>query len=145
MAIRNDARIRKLFVKKSYSCYKMLAEKGPLNFQRDFFRAQVVIKIGEPCPYCGNKLQVSNFTADHAVPVALGGASHWENIVVCCKTCNKAKGNLLGADFLRFTTFLRAEMPEHLSYILGQMARGTSFRLGAQRRRAIAQKVGALA
>jgi 5-methylcytosine-specific restriction endonuclease McrA len=40
-------------------------------------------------------LPSAELTLDHVVPRSRGGASTWENLVACCHSCNRAKGNRL--------------------------------------------------
>jgi 5-methylcytosine-specific restriction endonuclease McrA len=37
----------------------------------------------------------SDLTLDHVIPRSRGGSSSWENLVACCHTCNRRKGNHL--------------------------------------------------
>ena len=45
------------------------------------------------CQYCQILLTKSTFTVDHVVPRSKGGASSFENCVVCCYDCNQRKNN----------------------------------------------------
>jgi 5-methylcytosine-specific restriction endonuclease McrA len=53
------------------------------------------------CFYCDKAIHIEDATIDHLVPVAKGGADHWQNHVVACAPCNgeKSHGDLttLGA------------------------------------------------
>ena len=42
---------------------------------------------------CAEVLPSSELTLDHVVPRSRGGASTWENLVACCHSCNRQKGN----------------------------------------------------
>ena len=44
------------------------------------------------CYYCGKKFEQEDLTMDHIVPLARGGKSTKNNIVVSCKQCNTKKG-----------------------------------------------------
>lgn len=44
------------------------------------------------CQYCGTKLTRATATWDHVIPRCLGGKTSWQNIVLCCLSCNQAKG-----------------------------------------------------
>lgn len=46
----------------------------------------------EECFYCGAKLDDSNRTIDHIVPIAKGGTNDISNLVCCCHNCNQIKG-----------------------------------------------------
>jgi CRISPR/Cas system Type II protein with McrA/HNH and RuvC-like nuclease domain len=42
------------------------------------------------CVYCGSK---KNLTVDHIQPKSKGGLNTWQNLITCCGTCNRAKGD----------------------------------------------------
>ena len=42
------------------------------------------------CVYCGSK---KNLTVDHIQPKSRGGENTWQNLITCCGTCNRAKGD----------------------------------------------------
>jgi hypothetical protein len=42
------------------------------------------------CVYCGNK---RNLTIDHLMPKSRGGKNTWLNLVTCCSSCNRTKGD----------------------------------------------------
>ena len=44
------------------------------------------------CAYCGKRLEPSQLTREHIVPVCQGGGDHWMNLVTACKGCNHRKG-----------------------------------------------------
>lgn len=44
------------------------------------------------CPYCGRSLSHANKSLDHIVPISKGGTHSADNVLICCKTCNSAKG-----------------------------------------------------
>lgn len=58
-----------------------------------FSRANVLMRDGNRCQYCGEELAPSQLTFDHVVPRSQGGRTSWTNIVTACRTCNGAKGN----------------------------------------------------
>ena len=58
-----------------------------------FTRANLYARDGYRCQYCGQKHSSSSLTYDHVIPVAMGGQKNWENIVTCCVSCNRRKGN----------------------------------------------------
>ncbi len=48
------------------------------------------------CHYCGRDFKLYPYlkkTADHIVPRSKGGTDRLDNIVICCRDCNKEKGN----------------------------------------------------
>lgn len=58
-----------------------------------FSRVNIYARDKYRCQYCGAKAPVSDLTYDHVVPRAQGGKTNWTNIVTCCYTCNRFKGN----------------------------------------------------
>ena len=63
-------------------------------------RQKIIIKRdGYVCRYCNEKLNANTHTIDHIIPASHGGNEHPDNLVMCCKGCNKRAGNLLFADF----------------------------------------------
>jgi 5-methylcytosine-specific restriction endonuclease McrA len=63
--------------------------KGQVRFSR----ANIYARDAWTCQYCGTKPPGEELTYDHVVPRAQGGTTTWTNIVTCCFTCNRAKGN----------------------------------------------------
>jgi len=45
------------------------------------------------CQYCGCSVEKSKVTLDHVIPKSHGGKLSWDNIVLCCRSCNQKKGN----------------------------------------------------
>ena len=41
---------------------------------------------------CGKRCSHSELTLDHVVPRVAGGTTQWNNVVACCKDCNRRKG-----------------------------------------------------
>jgi hypothetical protein len=42
------------------------------------------------CAYCGIS---KNLSIDHIIPKSRGGQNTWDNLVTCCKNCNRIKDN----------------------------------------------------
>jgi 5-methylcytosine-specific restriction endonuclease McrA len=57
-----------------------------------FSRENVFARDHGKCQYCGKKLSRPEATYDHVIPRAQGGATTWENVVICCVPCNRFKG-----------------------------------------------------
>ena len=51
------------------------------------------------CFYCGCHLHNKNKTIDHVKPIAEGGTNEGHNLVICCKDCNEAKGDMSLVEF----------------------------------------------
>ena len=54
------------------------------------------VKQNEPtnCEYCSSKIKFIQVSIDHRQPMSRGGTSSLDNLCVCCKQCNQAKGNM---------------------------------------------------
>lgn len=55
----------------------------------------IYYRDNKKCFYCDKSLKFKQITLDHLIPVSKGGVDEIFNIVTCCKTCNKFKGNTL--------------------------------------------------
>ena len=53
-------------------------------------RARIYKRDGHKCVYCGNH---KNLTIDHVLPKSRGGTNRWTNLVTCCGSCNRKKGD----------------------------------------------------
>jgi len=53
-------------------------------------RHRLYKRDGNQCAYCGCK---KNLTIDHIIPKSKGGDNSWLNLVTCCATCNRLKGD----------------------------------------------------
>lgn len=56
-----------------------------------FNRRNVWTRDHGKCQYCGRHVSQKEFTFDHVIPLAQGGKTLWENIVVACAPCNQKK------------------------------------------------------
>jgi len=45
------------------------------------------------CQYCSRKIEGSEATIDHVLPRSRGGKHRWDNVVACCLSCNRKKGD----------------------------------------------------
>lgn len=59
------------------------------------------------CIYCTSKLNHSNATTDHIVPISEGGNNCQVNLIVCCKDCNNERGNM------EFSAYLKTKNPKY--------------------------------
>ena len=62
---------------------------------RALSRKNILLRDRNSCQYCGVVLPSSELTLDHVIPRSRGGLSTWENLVACCHSCNRRKGNQL--------------------------------------------------
>jgi 5-methylcytosine-specific restriction endonuclease McrA len=56
-----------------------------------FSRENVYARDKGKCQYCGHLVARHEATYDHVVPRAAGGKTEWNNVVICCYTCNQKK------------------------------------------------------
>lgn len=61
------------------------------------------------CCYCNKSLAVEDCSLDHKTPVSREGSNRRENLVVCCKRCNFAKGDMNSNEFLALMAVLRSQ------------------------------------
>jgi 5-methylcytosine-specific restriction endonuclease McrA len=61
-----------------------------------FSRANVHLRDGGKCQYCGVAVTGRESTLDHVMPVSKGGKTTWENCVTACGPCNSRKSDKLG-------------------------------------------------
>ena len=54
------------------------------------------------CYHCRQKFKAQDLTMDHLIPISLGGHSRWDNVVVCCKSCNNLKKNMTPVEWVLF-------------------------------------------
>ena len=95
-----------LIFRKNYKVYKNIVIVGlkwngknvkrrTTGFAKDF--------LGETknprCIYCNKKLNETNATIDHIVPISKGGNNCQVNLITCCINCNNERGNL---DFYKY-------------------------------------------
>lgn len=45
------------------------------------------------CQYCSSKIEGPEATVDHVLPRSRGGKHRWDNVVACCLSCNRKKGD----------------------------------------------------
>ena len=58
-----------------------------------FSRANVHLRDGGKCQYCGKAVTGKESTLDHVHPVSQGGKTSWENCVTACAPCNSHKSD----------------------------------------------------
>jgi 5-methylcytosine-specific restriction endonuclease McrA len=60
---------------------------------RALSRKNILLRDRNTCQYCAEVLPAAELTLDHVIPRSRGGLSTWENLVACCHSCNRRKGN----------------------------------------------------
>ncbi|MDH3217086.1 MAG: HNH endonuclease [Candidatus Krumholzibacteria bacterium] len=63
-----------------------------------FSRQNIYARDKFRCQYCGQRLQPRELTCDHVIPRSRGGTTTWNNIVSCCRPCNRQKGGRTPAE-----------------------------------------------
>ena len=61
-------------------------------------RRGILLRDGNTCQYCGDRLPSGNLTLDHVMPRSRHGANTWENLVAACFPCNNRKRNKTPAE-----------------------------------------------
>ena len=77
------------------SVIRLLEYRRIPHKSRALSRKNILLRDRNTCQYCQVVLPAGELTLDHVVPRSRGGASTWENLVACCHTCNRRKGNSL--------------------------------------------------
>lgn len=81
------------------------------RIRRDATVIALADRDGDRCWYCGCRFDdrkaggSRTLTIDHVEPVAGGGGSSFDNLRLCCRTCNQRKGQL-GADAYELSDLL---------------------------------------
>lgn len=73
----------------------MLREYMKAKTSVRFSRANVYLRDGGACQYCGESIERKEATLDHVHPVSKGGKTTWENCVTACGPCNSNKSDTL--------------------------------------------------
>ena len=95
---------------------------------RALSRKNILLRDRNSCQYCGVVLPAGELTLDHVMPRSRGGLSTWENLVACCHSCNRRKGNHLLCE-LHDIKLLREPRPFSLHtsrHIMRMMGRSDS-------------------
>ena len=60
---------------------------------RSLSRKNILMRDRYTCQYCQKTFSANELTLDHVMPRSRKGETTWENLVACCHTCNRQKGN----------------------------------------------------
>lgn len=58
---------------------------------------QVLERDDYTCQYCGASYPEERVGVDHVIPVIIGGTNAPSNLVACCESCNRSKGDKIDA------------------------------------------------
>ena len=91
---------------------------------RALSRKNILLRDRNSCQYCGLVLPPAELTLDHVAPRSRGGLSTWENLVACCHSCNRKKGNhllteLSGMKLLREPRPFSLHTSRHIMRMIG--------------------------
>ena len=84
-----------------------------------FSRQNIYARDKHRCQYCGIRLKPKDLTCDHVIPRSRGGGTVWNNIVTCCRPCNRKKGGRTPEE----AGFQLIKKPRKPSWLLGFHAR----------------------
>lgn len=100
-------------------------------------RISVWLRDEKKCHYCGKILSKpgnkgSRVTqVDHIIPHSAGGSDEPDNLVIACKTCNRAKANTPYIDYVEkeyLRTFVQYKLLQKRKNDYGRMAKKSSSR-----------------
>lgn len=57
---------------------------------KKMWRSDIIRYWNSLCSYCGSD---KNITLDHVIPLAKGGTNLTNNLICCCKSCNRSKAH----------------------------------------------------
>ncbi len=77
------------------SVIRLLEYRRIPHQSRALSRKNILLRDRNTCQYCSTTLPSGELTLDHVIPRSRGGLSTWENLVACCHSCNRRKGNQL--------------------------------------------------
>jgi len=145
---------QQLFTRRSYQMYRNMESRARLllgaSFQmpyqieefRDFVKLALnagPLKYGthSKCPYFPDEdLTVRNFSIDHRVPLSRLADEYkkeghnWENLIVCSKSANLAKGEMTDTEFRALLDVLYSERFTAASRkdVIGRLKAGASIK-----------------
>ncbi len=81
-----------------------------------FSRKNVWLRDEGTCQYCAKQININNFTLDHINPKVYGGKTTWDNVVVCCESCNQKKADKTLKD-VGFKLLKQPKKPHSLPFV----------------------------
>ena len=104
------------------------AAKATLDYDLGHLRTLVKDALECICPYCQGPMKEKTWSSDHATPTSRGGKHSIANLIICCKGCNLAKGNMTIQEFRVLLGAMKALPPEIRTGLLARLRRGGRFR-----------------
>lgn len=76
--------------------------EGKVDFETLMYNITYVLHGYNRCGYCGRTLNNKNRTLDHKFPRTYGGVSIPNNLIPCCKRCNKQKKDMTFHQYIKY-------------------------------------------
>jgi 5-methylcytosine-specific restriction endonuclease McrA len=90
---------------------------------------KLLMDCSKKCVYCGEELVQENISLDHQTPLARGGSSKISNLVLCCKSCNLAKGSLNDEEYEQLLKCI-SKWEDGGKHLLGRLKGSNRFFVG---------------
>ena len=79
-------------------------------FSREEFRDWLCEQLGgeggvKKCTYCQTFVSAADLVIDHMTPPNRGGSLNFDNLAVCCASCNQVKGGMKAESYVALRTF----------------------------------------
>lgn len=91
---------------------------------------EALISAATSCQYCTALLKLGvkgNVGLDHRIPLSRGGDGSVGNLVICCRSCNRTKGQMTDLEFIDLKTFLQTWEDKGKNILARLRAAGTVF------------------
>lgn len=75
-----------------------IAERADGTLTKD--AVKTLFASAKTCPYCSKQMRGKGKSLDHVIPIARGGSHSLANVLICCRSCNSAKGALAFDEWL---------------------------------------------
>ena len=83
------------------SARKALEERGYNANEANILKQRLLDQTDHKCIYCGKDINLDNVEVDHIIPVSISCDDSLSNKVVCCKSCNQAKGQKAPLEYIQ--------------------------------------------
>lgn len=83
------------------SARKALEERGYDANEANILKQRLLDQTDHKCIYCGKDINLDNVEVDHIIPVSISCDDSLSNKVVCCKSCNQAKGQKAPLEYIQ--------------------------------------------
>src|SRR5947199_9363483 len=106
------------------SVIRLLEYRRIPHQSRALSRKNILLRDRNTCQYCAQTFNSADLTLDHVIPRSRGGASSWENLVACCHSCNRRKGNQMpleaGMKLMREPHAFNLHTSRHIMRLMGR-------------------------